>query len=279
MDNIVWPALLEKAFAKVKGSYAAANGGFVETGIRSLTGAPVFTYWADELTDDELFSSMKEANELDYIMGAGTYGTDTATNECGVVAGHAYTIMEAFELLDTDGTTVAGELYMVRNPWGSTTKTDGLWGQGECTSDSFTDEFGDGCDWYASGYGCGDYDTSTASAFDACCGCGGGTTAANEAWTADFIAQVPHDIDPLTSASEDGVFFLDKSEILSCFDDFNIAHYRNGEGYTDNWMEMYWDSSDWGDYEEYTITTADDQTGDLYFTVETYYLGQISYMC
>lgn len=215
MDDIVWPALLEKAFAKVKGSYAAANGGFVETGIRSLTGAPVFTYYAGDMTDDELFSSMKEANDLDYIMGAGTYGlSDSYTNDCGVVAGHAYTIMEAFELTDEDG-DVAAEVYMVRNPWGSTGKTDGLWGEGECTSEaSWTDEYGDSCEWYlGSSSSCGLYDESASPAADNCCACGGGTTEINESWTDDFLSQVPHGIDPLSSASEDGVFFLDSSEI------------------------------------------------------------------
>lgn len=106
MDDIVWPALMEKAFAKVKGSYAAANGGFVENGIRSITGAPVFTYYPEDHTAAEMFTMMNEANNLDYIMGAGTYGADTYTNDCGVVAGHAYSVIEAFELLGTDGITV-----------------------------------------------------------------------------------------------------------------------------------------------------------------------------
>lgn len=42
---------------------------------------------------------------------------------------------------------------------------------------------------------------------------------------------------------------------------------------------MNGDSTGYGNFDEFTITTADDQSGDLYFTVETYYLGQVSYMC
>lgn len=42
---------------------------------------------------------------------------------------------------------------------------------------------------------------------------------------------------------------------------------------------MFWDASGSGNWETYTVTTADDQTGELYFTVETYYLGQISMLC
>lgn len=39
----IWPVLYEKAYAKIKGNYDLAVGGFYEDAIRSLTGAPVFT--------------------------------------------------------------------------------------------------------------------------------------------------------------------------------------------------------------------------------------------
>lgn len=168
---------------------------------------------------------------------------------------------------------------MVRNPWGSTYKTSGTWGEGVCTSDAdFTDSYGDDCSWYDDvPSDCGVYDTTTDVSADSCCACGGGTTVDNENWTTEYLAQVPYGVDPLTSASDDGVFFVDSDEFLTCFDDFNIAHYRNSEGYTDNWYDHWEDTS--GASEDYTITTASDQTGDLYFTVETYYLGQVSYFC
>jgi hypothetical protein len=40
----MWPALLEKAYAKITGAYFNANGGYEVNGIRVLTGAPVFAY-------------------------------------------------------------------------------------------------------------------------------------------------------------------------------------------------------------------------------------------
>lgn len=52
-NGSLWGPILEKAFAKVKGSYAAANGGFTATGIRALTGIPVFDYWFSELGYDQ----------------------------------------------------------------------------------------------------------------------------------------------------------------------------------------------------------------------------------
>jgi len=48
-DGTLWAPILQKAFAKLKGSYGDAYGGFVTTGIRSLVGSPVFDYLsADE---------------------------------------------------------------------------------------------------------------------------------------------------------------------------------------------------------------------------------------
>ena len=40
----MWGPLLEKAWAKMKGTYEGADGGFLENGLRALTGCPVFTY-------------------------------------------------------------------------------------------------------------------------------------------------------------------------------------------------------------------------------------------
>ena len=43
-DNSIWGAILEKAWAKVKGSYEASSDGVMSNGLRALTGAPVFNY-------------------------------------------------------------------------------------------------------------------------------------------------------------------------------------------------------------------------------------------
>jgi hypothetical protein len=74
VDNHMWAALAQKAFMKVKGNMAASQGGFVENGIRSLTGIPVETYYSYESDATTTYTMMKSANDLDYILGAGTYG-------------------------------------------------------------------------------------------------------------------------------------------------------------------------------------------------------------
>ena len=47
-DNSMWSALIEKAWAKMKGTYLSADTGFNVNGLRALTGAPVFTYKTEE---------------------------------------------------------------------------------------------------------------------------------------------------------------------------------------------------------------------------------------
>ena len=49
--KIFWAAILEKAWAKVKGNYEMAEGGFTVSGLRAVTGAPVFTYKTSAITD------------------------------------------------------------------------------------------------------------------------------------------------------------------------------------------------------------------------------------
>jgi hypothetical protein len=75
-----------------------------------------------------------------------------------------------------------------------------------------------------------------------CCSCGGGKWI-SDVWTPEYVAQVPHNVNPWISQT-DGIFFLDKTEFLSCFDEFQIAHYRDPEGYSDNWYDVE-DGASW----------------------------------
>lgn len=66
---------------------------------------------------------------------------------------------------------------------------------------------------------------------------------------------------------------------IDCISDFQIAHHREGEGYTDNWFDMEDDQN----YQAWMSNGATDETvstykvtipendGDVYFTVESYY--------
>lgn len=131
----MWAPILEKAWAKVKGSYEAAEGGFTVSGLRSLIGAPVFTYdvadigTSNGLSLDDTFALLTEANNANYPMGAGTAGTsDSGRNDCGIATAHAYSILETFTMTDTS--SVAHKMLLVRNPWGVTYYT-GAWHKGD----------------------------------------------------------------------------------------------------------------------------------------------------
>lgn len=118
----MWAPILEKAWAKAKGTYGQTNGGFVVNGLRALTGAPTFTYYFSSygLTTAETFSLLDAANTANYPMGAGTgAGSDTTFNDCGIAYGHAYSILTTFTMDTYD-------MVMLRNPWGITYYT-GTW--------------------------------------------------------------------------------------------------------------------------------------------------------
>jgi hypothetical protein len=169
---------------------------------------------------------------------------------------------------------------MIRNPWGATMHSGGLWTDATCgnTEAGATDPWGYACSDYNSENAdvwCGTGDVGTTFVSNTmCCACGGGE-ALTSPWTDDYKTQVPHSVDP-TTAADDGIFFIDKTEFLGCFDDFQIAHYRDDEGYTDNWFDSESLGSKWSS--RYTVTVPE-QSDDLYFSVETYYYGMIPYLC
>ena len=59
-------------------------------------------------------------------------------------------------------------------------------------------------------------------------------------WTDDLVAQIPFGLDPRTEGDADGIFVMPKENILwedDCIYDIGIAHYRDGEGYSDDWFD------------------------------------------
>lgn len=74
----MWGPLFEKAWSKVKGSYAAAAGGFLQTGLSAFTGAPIFSYDGADMTDttkaNDVWSILKAAEDSNFIVASGTSG-------------------------------------------------------------------------------------------------------------------------------------------------------------------------------------------------------------
>jgi len=91
---------------------------------------------------------------------------------------------------------------------------------------------------------------------------------------------VPHSVNPLTSQDE-GIFFVSHSDFLTCFYDFQIAHYRDNEGYTDDWYDKEYNAAE-DDTSTGTSTyevTVPSNDGDLYFSVDGYFQGMVPDSC
>lgn len=94
----LWPALVEKAYAKAHGSYAQLSGGFIAEGLTDLTGAPTETviFSAGMFDRDELWVRMLSFVEVGFLLGVATsQGGD------GLVGGHAYSVLDVIEVRDS----------------------------------------------------------------------------------------------------------------------------------------------------------------------------------
>lgn len=93
---VSWPAIVEKAYAKVHGSYARLSGGYISEAFYDLTGSPVERItFHKEYDYDELFARLLSFISSGFLMGIATNrGGD------GLVPCHAYSLLDVFEVHD-----------------------------------------------------------------------------------------------------------------------------------------------------------------------------------
>ncbi|KAM8842336.1 calpain-9 [Synchiropus picturatus] len=113
-----WSALLEKAYAKLHGSYESLKGGSTMEAMEDFTGG-VGEMYDTKSAPDNLFSIMKKGLERGSMMGCSIDTSSSAESEhklpTGLVMGHAYSIT-GLEEVKVHGRTV--KLIRIRNPWG-----------------------------------------------------------------------------------------------------------------------------------------------------------------
>uniref|UniRef100_A0A8C4TH10 Calpain-3 n=1 Tax=Erpetoichthys calabaricus TaxID=27687 RepID=A0A8C4TH10_ERPCA len=116
--NEFWSALLEKAYAKLHGSYEALKGGNTTEAMEDFTGGVTEFFEMKEAPKD-LFNILKKALDRASLMGCSIdslvparFETRTAT---GLVKGHAYSITGVEETQYKDSKV---RLVRLRNPWG-----------------------------------------------------------------------------------------------------------------------------------------------------------------
>ncbi|XP_005320435.2 calpain-9 [Ictidomys tridecemlineatus] len=113
-----WSALLEKAYAKLNGSYEALKGGSTLEAMEDFTGGVAETFLTREAPQDFyaiLGKALKRGSLLGCSMDIRNAAESEAPTPFGLIKGHAYTIT-GLDQVDFRGQKI--ELIRVRNPWG-----------------------------------------------------------------------------------------------------------------------------------------------------------------
>ncbi|KFO56700.1 Calpain-13, partial [Corvus brachyrhynchos] len=115
-SNEFWPSLLEKAYAKLRGSYQNLNGGFLSDALVDLTGGVQVQFSLKDPPPD-LEEILKAADKSRCLMGCSTTGQASRNIELrnGIVQGHAYTITGAVKIRYKNGWK---HIIRIWNPWG-----------------------------------------------------------------------------------------------------------------------------------------------------------------
>ncbi|XP_029203083.2 calpain-9-like isoform X2 [Acropora millepora] len=141
--NEFWSALLEKAYAKLQGSYEALKGGQTIEAMEDFTGGLGEDFDMKKMRDGmrdyqkreeyekqkkELFPIIQKGLRRDDLMGCSITAAPNqveAKGDLGLVKGHAYSVTGA-TTVNVYGEEV--QLVRVRNPWGNEREWEGAWG-------------------------------------------------------------------------------------------------------------------------------------------------------
>jgi len=145
-----WVLILEKAFAKLWGSYQDLDGGLTEWAVVTMLGCPIITYRAkggsfvriqverpvpDEskgigktFSSKEMFKVLSISLKLGSLASASISDPEAALearDATGLVNRHAYSVLRTAKAKGSDGAT--RRIVCLRNPWG-TGEWKGDWG-------------------------------------------------------------------------------------------------------------------------------------------------------
>ncbi|XP_071111005.1 calpain-A-like [Haliotis cracherodii] len=121
-----WVALIEKAYAKVHGSYEALEGGQTMDALVDLTGGLAERYELEDYNPN-MFRQILRAHKTGAFIACSKKGDWKSGNNAdanGLVSGHAYTITGIRKIHHEMGEE---KLLRIRNPWGDATEWKGSW--------------------------------------------------------------------------------------------------------------------------------------------------------
>ncbi|XP_044749533.1 calpain-B-like isoform X2 [Coccinella septempunctata] len=132
-ENEFWSALLEKAYAKLHGSYEALKGGSTCEAMEDFTGGVTEMYELEN-SPPNLFKILEKAFQRASLMGCSLEPDpnvlEAQTSE-GLIRGHAYSITKVVYLnISTPNVTGKIPLLRLRNPWGNEVEWNGPWSDG-----------------------------------------------------------------------------------------------------------------------------------------------------
>ncbi|XP_047508946.1 calpain-B-like isoform X5 [Pieris napi] len=128
--NEFWSALLEKAYAKLHGSYEALKGGSTCEAMEDFTGGVTEMY---EMNDPppNLYTILLKAYERNSLMGCSIEPDPNvleAETPVGLIRGHAYSVTRVkYVDIETPGRSGKIPLLRLRNPWGNEAEWNGPW--------------------------------------------------------------------------------------------------------------------------------------------------------
>ncbi|XP_023725353.1 calpain-A isoform X6 [Cryptotermes secundus] len=128
--NEFWSALLEKAYAKLHGSYEALKGGTTCEAMEDFTGGVTEMYELNQAPPN-LYRIMLKAYERSSLMGCSIEPdpnvVEAQTPE-GLIKGHAYSVTKV-KYVDIQTPRSSGKipLIRIRNPWGNEAEWNGPW--------------------------------------------------------------------------------------------------------------------------------------------------------
>eukprot|EP00754_Rhynchopus_humris_P003858 Rhum_TRINITY_DN11999_c0_g1::Rhum_TRINITY_DN11999_c0_g1_i1::g.48418::m.48418/K08582/CAPN15; calpain-15 len=127
----MWAALVQKAFAKVRGGYGAIRVGDTMEALADLTGCPALRF---DLSSPAAFSDAQrgvaEGADVLAFLHTPAHADRRRHEGVGLLTGHSYALLDAVSV-PVEGGTAEVRLVRVRNPWGDAALWTGRWSPGD----------------------------------------------------------------------------------------------------------------------------------------------------